>query len=325
MRSPFLIGVRDDIRQRGYSLATERTYILWIKRYIFFCDKQHPREVGPERIRDYLTFLAVKWHVSANTQKVALNALVFLYKKHLRMPVGDLHFTIASKQRLLPTVLSQDEVGRVLHQLQGLNRLVGFMLYGSGLRISECLSLRVQDIDFERKALTIVNGKGRKDRRTLLAPSLLDDLQRQTRKAIEVQKRDNADGVGCSMSPALSRKYPKAFMSPAWAYLFPSVNLCAHPLTGELCRYHRHPSTFRKALGTAVDKAEVMGKRVNSHTFRHSFATHLLESGTDIRTVQELLGHNDVSTTQIYTHVIGEHYAGTRSPVEFLGKLSKPA
>ena len=148
MRSPFLTSVRDDMRQRGYSLATEKTYILRIKRYIYFCDKQHPREVGPERIKDYLTFLAVKWHVSANTQKVALDALVSLYNKHLRMSVGDLHFTIASKQRQLPTVLSQDEVGRVLHQLQGVNRLIGFMLYGSGLRVSECLSLRVQDIDF---------------------------------------------------------------------------------------------------------------------------------------------------------------------------------
>jgi integron integrase len=325
VRSPFLGGIRDDIRQRGYSLATERTYLLWIKRYIFFCDKQHPREVGSDRIKDYLTFLAVKWHVSANTQKVALNALVFLYKKHLRMPIGDLNFTIATKQRQLPTVLTQNEVGRVLHQLQGVNRLIGFMLYGSGLRVSECLSLRVQDIDFERKALTIFDGKGRKDPRTLLAPSLKDDLQGQVRKAIAVQKKDNAEGVGCSMSPALSRKFPKAFMSPAWAYLFPSVNLCAHPLTGELCRYHRHPSTFRKALGAAVENAEVMGKRVTSHTFRHSFATHLLESGTDIRTVQELLGHNDVSTTQIYTHDIGEHYAGTRSPVEFLGNFSAPA
>jgi len=321
LRSPFLTGVREDIRQRGYSLATEQTYVLWIKRYILFCDKQHPREAGPGRIKDYLTFLAVQWHVSANTQKVALNALVFLYKKHLRIPVGDLHFTIASKQRQLPTVLSQSEVGRILHQLQGVNRLIGFMLYGSGLRISECLSLRVQDIDVERMAVTVFDGKGRKDRQTLVAPSLADDLQTQIRMAVEIQNRDNERGVGCSMTPALSRKYPKAFMSPSWAFIFPSANLGAHPLTGELCRHHRHQSTFRKALRAAVERAEVFAKRVNTHTFRHSFATHLLESGTDIRTVQELLGHNDVSTTQIYTHVIGRHYAGTQSPVEYLAKL----
>lgn len=322
LRSPFLNGIREDIRQRGYSLATERTYILWIKRYILFCDKQHPRDVGPDRIKDYLTYLAVKWHVSVNTQKVALNALVFLYKKHLRIPVGDLNFTVASKQRSLPTVLSQEQVGRILAELSGVNRLIGLMMYGSGLRISECLGLRVQDICFDRMAVTVVDGKGRKDRQTLLAPSLIDDLQSQIRKAIEVQRQDNAEGVGSSMHPALSRKFPKAFMSPAWAYVFPSASLGAHVLTGELCRHHRHQSTFRKALRQAVNAAGVFDKRVNSHTFRHSFATHLLVSGADIRTVQELLGHNDVSTTQIYTHVIGKHYAGTRSPVEF---LSKPA
>lgn len=318
LRSPFLIGVRDDIRQRGYSIATEQTYLLWIKRYILYCDKRHPLEVGPGRIKDYLTFLAVNWHVSVNTQKVALNALVFMYKKHLGVEIGDLRFSLASKQRSLPTVLTQKEVGAILHELSGVNRLIGFMMYGSGLRVSECLSLRVQDISLESSSVTVFDGKGRKDRQTLLAPSLVDSLQEQIDIAVDIQRKDNTKGLGCSMSPALSRKYPNAFLSPAWAYLFPSANCSAHPLTGELCRHHRHPSTFRKALRKAVDAAKVAHKRINSHTFRHSFATHLLASGSDIRTVQELLGHNDVSTTQIYTHVIGKHYAGTKSPVEYL-------
>lgn len=325
MGSTFLQGLREDIRTRGYSLATEKTYTLWIKRYIYFCDYRHPADVGPEKIKEYLTHLAVNCHVSSNTQKVALNALVFLYQKYLRIPVGDLGFTLARKQRSLPTVLTQKEVGLILSKMKSVCKLVGLMMYGSGLRVSECLAKRVQDINLERKAVNVFDGKGRKDRQTLLAPSLVTPIKQQIDDALRVQRRDIAKGVGCSMSPALTRKYPKAFQQPAWAYVFPSYNLYAHPLTGELCRHHLHPSTFRKALKAAVNEAEIMDKQVNSHTFRHSFATHLLQSGSDIRTVQELLGHNDVSTTQIYTHVLGDHYAGTRSPVEFLNGLSEAA
>lgn len=248
---------------------------------------------------------------------------MFLYQKHLGITVGDLGFKPAGKQRSLLSVLTQAEMGNVLACMRGSTRRAGFIMYGGGLRISECLSLRIKDLDLDRKSITVFDGKGRKDRQTLLAPSLLTDIREQIKTATKVQCKDNARGVGCSMSPALSRKYPRAFMQPAWAYLFPSANLCAHPLTGELCRHHLHPSTFRKALREAVKAAGIDHKTVNAHTLRHSFATHLLESGSDIRTVQELLGHNDVSTTQIYTHVIGDHYAGTRSPVEYLGKLER--
>ena len=321
MGSLFLQGLRDDIRQRGYSMATEKTYLLWIKRYIYFCDRRHPADVGPIKIKDYLTYLAVRLRVSVNTQKVVLNALVFLYQKHLRIPVGELGFTLARKQRSLPSVLTQNEVGRVIGKLRSTNKLVGLLMYGGGLRVGECIALRVHDINLERNSITVFNGKGYKDRQTLLAPSIVGSVRKQIAVAIKVQKKDNLRGLGCSMTPALTRKYPKAFMQPSWAYLFPSNNLCAHPLTGELCRHHKHQSTFRKALKTAVEAAEIFDKRVNSHTFRHSFATHLLESGSDIRTVQELLGHNDVSTTQIYTHVLGKHYAGTKSPVEFLSDV----
>lgn len=325
MASPFLEGLREDIRRRGYSYTTERTYVLWIKRYIHFCDRRHPADVDPARISDYLTKLAVKDHVSVNTQKVALNALVFLYQKHLKIPVGDLGFKLARKQRSLPTVLTQAEVGEVLANMRGASRLAALIMYGGGLRISECLGLRIQNLDLDRKSITVIDGKGRKDRQTLLAPSLLPAVKLQIDKALKVQRKDNASGFGCSMSPALSRKYPRAFLQPAWAYLFPSMTLGANPQTGELCRHHMHTSTFRKSLLAAVKAAEISHKRINAHTFRHSFVTHLLESGSDIRTVQELLGHNDVSTTQIYTHVIGDHYAGTRSPVEFLGKLGGAA
>ena len=186
-------------------------------------------------------------------------------------------------------------------------------MYGSGLRVGECLRLRVQDIDLKRFALTIHDGKGRKDRQTLLSPKLQTALEERIDLAMEVQQQDNRRGVGCSLTPGLSRKYPNAFKSAAWAYIFPSSRLCHHPITGEICRHHLHPTVVRKFLGDAVKTVGLKYKRVTAHTFRHSFATHMLAAGADLRTVQELLGHNDVSTTQIYTHVLGRHYAGTRS------------
>jgi site-specific recombinase XerD len=191
-------------------------------------------------------------------------------------------------------------------------------MYGSGLRVSECLRLRVQDIDLDRYALTIRDRKGKKDRQTLLSPRLKEPLLEAIHQGIHVQQLDNRQNIGCSLPHALGRKYPNAFRSPGWAYIFPSCTLCTHPVSGLTCRHHLHSTVITKALRQAVRRAGITIKRVNCHTFRHSFATHMLSNGTDIRTVQELLGHNDVKTTQIYTHVLGQHYAGSQSPLDHL-------
>ncbi len=316
MASQFIEDVRADIRMRGYSLSTEKTYLLWIRRFIHFTGNVHPLNVELSQIGAYLTYLAVERNVSVNTQKTALNAIAYMFEKYLKRKMGDLGFKLANKQRALPTVLSVKEVRAVLDELEGRNKLILQLLYGSGLRVGECLRLRVQDIDLDRFALTIHDGKGRKDRQTLLSTQLKSVLESQINSGIESQQKDNQRGVGCSMSPSLSRKYPSAFRSEAWAYIFPSSKLCAHPLTGEICRHHLHTTVVRKFIALAVKSAGLKQKRVTAHTFRHSFATHMLAKGADLRTVQELLGHNDVSTTQIYTHVLGRHYAGTNSPLD---------
>lgn len=316
MTDEIIERVRKDIRMRGYSMGTEKTYLIWIRRFLQFSGGEDPLTMAPDRISDYLTFLATKRAVSVNTQKVVLNALVFFFQKHMRREVGDLGFTLATKQRHLPTVLSVNEVRRILEQLEGRNKLIIELMYGSGLRVSEALEIRNQDIDLDRGALTVRDGKGRKDRQTILSQSCKEGLSEQVEKAIAIQAKDREQGIGTAMSPALARKYPRAPFSQGWAYLFPASKHCAHPLTGEIVRYHLHHSVVRKFLKKAVAAANIFNKRITTHIFRHSFATHLLQSGTDIRTVQELLGHNDVSTTQIYTHVIGKHYAGTNSPLD---------
>lgn len=253
--------------------------------------------------------------MAVNTQKTALNALAYLYNQYLKQPLGDLGFKYATKQRSLPIVISPGEVKQILSNLSGRNYIVISLLYGSGLRVSECLRLRIQDIDLDNLSLTVRDGKANKDRRTLLSGHLISQLQILIAEAIGLQKLDNQRSIGPSLPNALSKKYPNAYRQRGWMFLFPSGSLCHHPLTGELCRHHIHSSVIRKQLQRAVTQSNI-NKKVNCHTFRHSFATHLLQSGKDIRTVQELLGHNDVSTTQIYTHVIGQHYAGTTSPLD---------
>lgn len=314
--SQFLQSVREEIRLRGYSLQTEKSYLSWIRRYIYFTNRQHPKDLGAKEVKAYLSWLANTKHVAVNPQKVALNALVFLYEKVLRQPLGELGFTLATKQRQIPTVLSRNEVQAILSQLTGKEKLIVGLMYGSGLRVSECLRLRVQDIDLDRCALTVRDGKGRKDRQTLFSKNLVEVLNEYIEEAIKLQQEDASHGIGASLPYQLSAKLPNAPKSPAWAFIFPSSGWCEHPVTKVTCRHHLHSSVVQKALKRAVSKSKVSRKRVTCHTFRHSFATHLLASGTDIRTVQDLLGHNDVKTTQIYTHVLGNHYAGTNSPLD---------
>jgi integron integrase len=319
MTSPFIESLRAEMRLRGYSLRTEKTYLHWVKRFIYYIGMRHPSSAGASEVRAFLTYLANDLHVAINTQKVALNALVFMYHKALGQELGEMGFKLATKQRHIPTVLDIGEVRAILEQLEGRNKLIIGLLYGSGLRVNECLGLRVQDVSLSPLHLTVRNGKGNKDRQTLLASSVRDALVDQIALAIGRQAADNKNDVGCSMPTALAKKYPNAFRSPAWAFLFPSFGLCAHPYDGTLCRHHLHDSIVRKFLKPAVERAGVTTKRISSHTFRHSFATHLLASGTDIRVIQELLGHNDVSTTQIYTHVLGTHYSGAVSPLDRMG------
>lgn len=316
--SPFINYVRQEIRLRGYSIRTEKTYLHWIKRYIRFNKLRHPSELNATHVRLFLSSLANENHVSVNTQKSALNALAFLYHKVLKIELGDLEFQYARQFRRIPTVLTPSEVATLLSKIEGRDWLIFSLLYGSGLRVTECLRLRVQDIDFHNCSITVRDGKGGKDRRTILSKSLYPSLKEQIASSLKIQERDNAEGVGPSMPNALGKKYPNAFRQPAWMFLFPSSGLCNHPITGQLCRHHLHDTVPRKSLKKALFKSNIRHKRVTCHTFRHSFATHLLESGKDIRTVQELLGHSDVKTTQIYTHVIGEKFAGTSSPLDKL-------
>lgn len=314
-KSPFLESIRQTMRLRGYALKTEKSYLYWIRYYIRFHDKRHPKEMGKDEVINFLNHLANQRMVSSGTQSIALNALAFLYNKILEQPIQGLNFQRASKPRRLPTVLSVQEVSVIINELKGIHQLIVQMMYGSGLRVSEALGLRVQDIDFDKNSVTIRNGKGGKDRVSLLSQSLKADLFEQIEKALELQRLDNQNQIGPSMPVALGRKYPFAYKMPSWMFLFPSTTTCQHPVSGKLCRHHLHHTVIRKALKRATISAQI-NKRVTCHTFRHSFATHLLETGTDIRTVQELLGHTDVKTTQIYTHVIGQHYAGTSSPLD---------
>ena len=315
MASKFLEEIRRHMRMRGYSLKTEKAYLYWIKYFIRFNKLKHPKEIGDNEVTDFLSYLANEQYVAINTQKVALNAIAYLYNQFLQTPLGDLGFTYAKKPRKLPNVLTPNEVQLILSHLSGVNHMIFSLLYGSGLRVNECLRLRVQDLDFTNLSLTVRDGKGKKDRVTLLSPAVIAPLQLQIERVSTIQKSDNRQGIGPSLPHALGKKYPNAFKTLPWMFIFPSKIICRHPITNQLCRHHLHDSSPRKALKRAVQKAEIISKRITCHTFRHSFATELLRSGQDIRTVQELLGHSDVATTQIYTHVIGEHFAGTVSPL----------
>ena len=317
-KSPFLNELRQSLRMRGYSLKTEKTYAFWVADYIRFHRMAHPTALGSENVTAYLSYLANHRNVAINTQKTALNALAYLYNQFLDQPLGELGFTFAKRQRRLPIVISPAEVTQIINQLEPRNKLIFSLLYGSGLRISECLRLRVKDINFHAGSINVIDSKGGKDRQTILSPSLHEILRFQIEDSLKIQHSDNYREIGPSLPFALGKKYPNAYRQPAWMFIFPSTTICQHPITGKPCRHHLHDSVPRKALKKAVAEAGLNTKKINCHTFRHSFATELLRAGRDIRTVQELLGHTDVSTTQIYTHVLGQHFAGTASPLDQL-------
>jgi integron integrase len=311
--------MREALRSRHYSRRTEQTYCQWVKRFIFFHKVRHPVEMGEAEINAFLTHLAVKEKVSASTQNQALSALLFLYRHVLGREVGDLGDVIrARKPKRLPVVITREEVKSVLANLTGDKWLMASLMYGAGLRLMECLRLRVQDVDFFRNEILVRDGKGAKDRITMLPESLKASLQEHLKTVKAVHERDLADGWGRVLMPdALDRKYPNAPKDWRWQWVFPQENRWKNASTGEQGRHHVHETILQRAVKEAVRKANLV-KRVGCHTFRHSFATHLLETGYDIRTIQELLGHKDVSTTMIYTHVLNKGGHGVRSPIDGL-------
>lgn len=310
--------VRQAIRTKHYSIHTEKTYVEWIKRFIFFHDKRHPLEMAEAEITTFLSHLAVKGNVASSTQNQALAALLFLYKEVLgkKLDVEKVDAVRAKKPKRLPTVLTRDEAHQVLELLNGKTKLIGNLLYGSGLRLSECIRLRVQDIDFTKKQILVRDGKGQKDRVTMLPTATIDVLEAQLTYAKALHNQDLNNGLGEVYLPyALERKYPNANKQWIWQYIFPSARISIDPGSNRQRRHHISPSTVQDAVKRAARLAQIP-KRVSPHTFRHSFATHLLEAGTDIRTVQELLGHADVSTTMVYTHVMNKGALSVRSPLD---------
>lgn len=305
------------MRYRHYSIRTEKAYVAWVRRYILFHDKRHPNEMGSAEIEAFLTHLAVDQNVAASTQNQALSALLFLYRDVLRK---DLDFPIdsirAKRPKRLPTVLTKEEVLRVIGGLSGTYLLMAKLLYGSGLRLMECVRLRVKDVDFAQRQIVVRDGKGMEDRVTMLPDSVVTPLQENLQRVKRLHEEDLAKGYGSVYLPfALERKYPNANREWIWQYVFPSNRLSKDPRTGIVRRHHIGESSLQKAVREAARVAGI-NKRVSCHTFRHSFATHLLESGYDIRTVQELLGHKDVKTTMIYTHVLNRGGLAVRSPLD---------
>jgi integron integrase len=309
--------VREACRLRHYSLRTEEAYVAWIKRFILFHNKRHPLEMGAAEINAFLTDLAVARHVSASTQNQAFSALLFLYQKVLDVDPGRIAGVVrAVRPKRLPVVLTREEVRRVIEQLDGTFALMARFLYGSGLRLLECLRLRVKDIDFGRGEITVRQGKGDKDRRTMLPATVRADLSDHLRLVRLQHERDLSRGFGSVWLPeALERKFPNAAREWPWQWVFPSAVLSVDPRTGTKRRQHAHEGSVSRAITQAVRRAGLT-KHATSHSFRHSFATHLLEAGHDIRTVQELLGHTDVSTTMIYTHVLNRGGCGVKSPLD---------
>ncbi|MBA3335164.1 MAG: integron integrase [Acidobacteria bacterium] len=315
--SKLLDQVRDVLRTRHYSYRTEKTYIEWILQYIRFHDIKHPANMGAAEIEAFLTYLAVERSVAASTQNQALAALLFLYREVLSVNLSWLeNFRPAKKSSRVPVVLTKDEVKTIIGQIEGTNWLIANLLYGAGLRLNEALRLRVKDIDFGFQQIVVRDGKGGKDRFTVLPTKLIEPLQNQLEAARTLHEQDLHRGLGRVLMPfALERKYPNAAAEWCWQYAFPSKSLSVDPRSGRRGRHHVSPSSLQKAFKDALRKSRVV-KNASPHTLRHSFATHLLHDGYDIRTIQDLLGHKEISTTMIYTHVLQNNRLGVRSPID---------
>jgi len=307
------------MRSRHYSRKTEATYIHWIKRFIFFHHVRHPKDMAEPEINAFLTHLAVKEHVSASTQNQALCAIIFLYKYVLNRKIGDIGEVIRARNPVrLPVVMTKDEVKAVLSNLTGDKWIIVYLMYGAGLRLMECLRLRIQDLDFSKNQIIVRSGKGDKDRITMFPESVKKPLIEHLSKVKKIHESDIANGFGRVLLPdALVRKYPNASKEWRWQWVFPQETLWQNKKTGERGRHHIDESIIQKSVKDAVARAGLL-KRATCHTFRHSFAAHLLEDGYDIRTVQELLGHKDLKTTMIYTHVLNKGPSAVRSPADNL-------
>jgi len=311
--------LRERVRLKHYSYKTEQSYVQWVKRYILFHNKRHPKDMGEKEIAQFLSHLAVNENVSASTQNQALSAIVFLYRQVLKIELGEFTDIVWAKQpKRLPIVLTKEEVKEIIDNLSGVSWLVISLLYGSGLRLNECLDLRIKDIDFHYNQILVRSGKGGKDRYTILPNNVKKPLQDHIQKVQKLHEKDLKDGYGTVNLPnAIQRKYPNAAREWGWQYVFPANSISTNPRTGERMRYHVGEWTIQRSIRYAKLRTKIL-KRISAHTFRHSFATHLLEAGYDIRTIQELLGHKSVKTTMIYTHVMkaSSHYV--KSPADTL-------
>ena len=321
-KKKLLDQVRDTLRRKNYAYRTEQAYTGWIKRFILLHNKRHPLDMGAVEIESFLTYLAVDREVSPSTQNQALAALKFLYQEVLHQELDQEILPIPAKRtKHLPVVLSQREARVVINELSGVNKLITQLLYGCGLRVTECLSIRVQDLDFDRGEIIVRMGKGAKDRVTVLPETVSQTLQHHLTGVKLTHQQDLAEGFGDVYLPrGLARKFPNATREWIWQYVFPAPKRSRDPRSGEVRRHHLHPSGIRREVKAAARRAGVT-KHVTPHIFRHSFATHLLENGYDIRTVQELLGHADVSTTMIYTHVLNKGGRAVRSPLDMEDNL----
>jgi integron integrase len=320
-KAPRLLDrVRIALRTNHYSLRTEEAYVSWIKRFIFFHDKRHPKDMSEPEINRFLSHLAVNGQVTASTQNQALSALLFLYRRVLDQPFPELENLVRAKRpKRLPVVMTRAEVKAVLARLHGTPKLAATLLYGTGMRLMECLRLRVKDVEFPRNLIVVREAKGDRDRRVPLPDSVRQDLVTWMSRVKAFHEADLADGFGAVYLPyALARKYPRASITWGWQWLFPAEERSVDPRTGAVRRHHLQDWNLQRPVAQAVSDVGIK-KPVSCHTFRHSFATHLLEDGYDIRTIQELLGHRDVKTTMIYTHVLNRAGGrGVRSPADTL-------